>query len=298
MAKNDPKILNTEMEDQSYRLLFDMANDGLIILALDGHIKDLNRTAYERLGYTREELQGEHISKLDPPDFAKMVPNRLKDVMGLGHAVFETSHVRKDGVIVPMEVSARLIELDGEACIFSVVRDIGERKRAEEALMMTQQAVDHSSDGVFWIDLQGRIFKVNDQACHSLGYSRDELVGMHVWDIDPNFVGTDWPARMEALRGKQSWRHESAHRRKDGSIFPIEVMVNRVHYNDQEYTIAFTRDLSDRRRADEALRESEERLHQAIRVSNTGIFDHDRYWQGRARNPGGLFKPPLSRRSG
>jgi diguanylate cyclase (GGDEF)-like protein/PAS domain S-box-containing protein len=295
MADNDPKIMNTDMEDQTYRLLFDMANDGLIILSLDGHIKDLNRTAHERLGYTREELQGVHVSKLDSPDFAKKVPVRLKDMMSRGHAVFETSHVCKDGEVVPMEVSARLIELDGERCFFSVVRDIGERKRVEEALMMTQQAVDHSSDGVFWIDLQGCIFKVNDQACHSLGYSRDELVGMYVWDIDPNFVATDWPARMEALRGKQSWRHESAHRRKDGSIFPIEVMVNRVYYNDQEYTIAFTRDLSDRRRADAALRESEERLHQAVRVSNTGIFDHDHltdtiYWSSEHRAIYGIGK--------
>ena len=112
------------MEDQTYRLLFDMANDGLIILSLDGHIKDLNRTAHERLGYTREELQGVHVSKLDSPDFAKKVPVRLKDMMSRGHAVFETSHVCKDGEVVPMEVSARLIELDGERCIFSVVRDI------------------------------------------------------------------------------------------------------------------------------------------------------------------------------
>jgi diguanylate cyclase (GGDEF)-like protein/PAS domain S-box-containing protein len=295
MADNDQKILKTDMEDQTYRLLFDMANDGLIILTLDGHIKDLNRTAHERLGYTREELQGTHISKLDPPDFAKLVPNRLKDVMSRGHAVFETSHVRKDGVVVPMEVSARLIELDGKSCIFSVVRDIGERRRVEEALMLTQIAVDHSSDGVFWIDMHGCVFKVNDQACRSLGYSRDELVGMHIWDFDPNFVGVDWPARMEAMRGKDSWRHESKHRRKDGSIYPVEVMVNRVHYNDQEYTIAFTRDLSERRRADTALRESEERLHQAVRVSNTGIFDHDHlsgtlYWSPEHRAIYGMGK--------
>jgi len=295
MADNDQKILKTDMEDQTYRLLFDMANDGLIILALDGHIKDLNRTAHERLGYTREELQGTHISKLDPPDFAKLVPNRLKDMVSRGHAVFETSHVRKDGVVVPMEVSARLIELDGERCIFSVVRDISERRRVEEALMLTQIAVDHSSDGVFWIDMHGCVFKVNDQASSNLGYSRDELVGMHIWDFDPNFVGVDWPARMEAMRGKDSWRHESKHRRKDGSIYPVEVMVNRVHYNDQEYTIAFTRDLSERRRADTALRESEERLHQAVRVSNTGIFDHDHlsgtlYWSPEHRAIYGMGK--------
>ena len=276
------------MEEHIYRRLFDLANDGFVILSLDGHIKDLNRIVHNRLGYTREELLGAHVSKLDPPDAAKEVVNRLKDVWVRGSAVFETSHQCKDGVVLPMEVSARLVELDGEQCIFSVVREIGERKKAEEALMMTQLAVDRSSDAVFWIDMHGCIFKINDQACHNLGYSRDEVVGMHVWDLDPNFVGVDWPARMEALRQKQSWRHESMHRRKDGSMFPVEVIANFVHFNDTEYTIAFTRDLSDSRRAEEALRESEERLHQAIHVSHTGIFDHDHvvnkvYWSREQR---------------
>jgi diguanylate cyclase (GGDEF)-like protein/PAS domain S-box-containing protein len=298
MADNDQKTLKTDMEDQTYRLLFDMANDGLVILTLDGRIKEFNRTACERLGYTREELLGAPIAQLSAPNVVELVPNRFEDVLSRGYSVFETTHICKDGSLLPIEVSARLIDLDGERCIFSVVRDISERRKVEEALMLTQMAVDHSSDGVFWIDMHGRVFKVNDQACHSLGYNRDELVGMHVWDFDPNFVGVDWPARMAALRHKDSWRHESTHRRKDGSIYPVEVMVNRVHYNDQEYTIAFTRDISDRRRADAALRESEERLHQAIRVSNTGIFDHDHltgaiYWSPEHRAIYGMGKHDL-----
>ena len=64
--------------------------------------------------------------------------------------------------------------------------------------MLTQIAVDRSSDGVFWIDMDGCVFKVNDQACRSLGYSRDELVGMHIWDFDPNFVGSQI--------GRREWR--------------------------------------------------------------------------------------------
>jgi diguanylate cyclase (GGDEF)-like protein/PAS domain S-box-containing protein len=277
-----------DMEEQTHRLLFDMASEGLVILTLDGRIKEFNRTACERLGYTREELLGMPISKLSAPQFLELLPQRFDEVLSRGHAVFETTHVRKDGSLLPIEVSARLIELEGERCIFSVVRDISERKTAEEALMLTQIAVDRSSDAVFWMDMDGRVFKVNDQACRNLGYTRDELVGMHVWDFDPNFVGCDWPARMEALRGKQSWRHESTHRRKDGSIFPIEVIANHVRYNDKEYTIAFTRNLSDSRRAEVALRESEERLRQAIRVSQTGIFDHNHltdiiYWSREQR---------------
>jgi len=271
------------MKEQTYRLLFDMANDGLIILTPDGVIKDLNRTAYERLGYSREELVGEHISKIVPPDYAKLVPARLKDVFDLGHAVFETANARKDGVVIPMEVSARAIELDGDNCIFSVVRDISERKRVEEALMLTQIAVDRSSDAVFWINMDGRVIKVNDQSCRNLGYNSDELLGMHVCDFDPNIQPQDWSARMDSLRQCQTRSFESLHKRKDGSVFPVEVSTNYVSYQNKEYGISFTRDLSDRRRADAALRESEGRLHQATRIAQTGIFDHDHvadtiYW--------------------
>lgn len=275
MAENAQKMIRTDIGEETYHILFDKANDGFMILDLDGYIRELNRSAYERLGYAREELLGKHISQLLSPEVAESVPCRIEEVLNRGHAVLETTNFRKDGTVMPMEVSASLIELNGERCIFGVVRDVSERKTAEEASILTQIAVDHSSDAVYWIDMTGCVLKVNDQACRNLGYSRDDLVGMHVWDFDPNFVGVDWPARMEALRKVQSWRHESTHRRKDGSIFPIEVIANYVRYNDKECTIAFTRDLSERRRAEAALRESEERLRQAIRVSHTGIFDHN-----------------------
>ena len=275
MTKNVTEKSGSNRGEQIYRTLFDTANDGFIILDLKGNIREINRTAHERLGYTREELLGKPISRLHPPEITADVPRRIQEVLRHGHAVLESTNVRKDGSLVPTEVSASLVELDGEPCIFGVVRDISERKKADEDLTMIQIAVDRSSDAVFWIDMNGCVLKVNDQACRSLGYSHDELVGMHVWDFDPNFVGVDWPARMESLRGKQSWRHETTHRRKDGTIFPIEVIANFVQYNDKQYTIAFTRDLSGRKRAEDALRESEERLRQAIRVSQTGIFDHN-----------------------
>ncbi len=269
--------------EQAYRALFNLTNDGLVIIGLDGHIRELNRTMYERLGYGREELIGAHISGIYTPTSAQAVPERIQNVRDRGYSVFEAANLRKDGSVLPVEVNARLIELEGKPCIISVVRDIGERKLLEETQMLTQSAVDRSSDAVFWVNMEGCVFKANDQACRSLGYTRDELVGMYVWDFDPNFVGVDWSARMQALRSKKSWRHESTHRCKDGSTFPVEVIANHVCYNDKECVIAFTRNLSEVKKADAALRESEERLRQAIRVSQTGIFDHDHltntiYW--------------------
>ncbi len=293
MVKHGQRNIQQAMGEQAYRTLFDQANDGLMILDTDGHIRELNRAAYQRLGYTKEELIGAHISQLYTPEFAETVPARIEELRNRGYLVFEAANLSKDGTVVPVEVNARLIEVEGKQCIISVVRDISERKWVEETLMLTQIAVDRSSDAVFWLNMEGCVLKVNDQACRSLGYTREELVGMHVWDLDPNFVGVDWPARMEALRGRQSWRHESTHRCKDGSTFPVEVIANYVCYNDKEFAIAFTRNLSEIKKADAALRESEERLRQAIRVSQTGIFDHDHltniiYWSPEQRDIHGV----------
>jgi PAS domain S-box-containing protein len=253
MAKDAHKINLTDQVEDTYRTLFDLANDGLIVVTPDGYIKELNHTACARLGYTRDELVGRFIADLNPLEFAETLSQRIREIRTQGRAVFESALVHKDGSVVSVEVNARVIELDGEECIFSVVRDISERKIAEEALVMTQMAVDRSSDAVFWLDMEGCVFKANDQACRRLGYTHDELVGKHVWDFDPNFVGVDWSARMEALRGKQSWRHETQHMRKDGSTFPVEVIANHVVYNDKEFTIAFTRDISERKATEEAL---------------------------------------------
>ena len=111
MAKDARNSNFEKMGDQAYRVLFDLANDGLLILDLDGYIKELNRTAYRQLGYTKEELLGKHITQLSSPEFAALVPRRLAKLLERGHTVVETTNVCKDGTVLPIEVSASLIEL-------------------------------------------------------------------------------------------------------------------------------------------------------------------------------------------
>ncbi|HKJ22138.1 MAG TPA: PAS domain S-box protein, partial [Gammaproteobacteria bacterium] len=219
----DAQYMRPPGRDLSYRTLFDLINDGLLILDLEGYIRELNRTAYERLGYARDELIGCHVSRLYTPEYAERVPSRIREVLRRGSAVFEVTSMRKDGSVMPVEINARLIDLEGERCILSGVRDVSERKMTEEALALTQIAVDCSIDAVYWKDMEGRILKVNDQACRSLGYTREEVLGMRAWDVDPNIIAADWQEIVSALRRNGSLHLESTHRRKDGSTFPVEV---------------------------------------------------------------------------
>src|SRR5271166_1416455 len=142
--------------------------------------------------------------------------------------------------------------------------DITDLKRAEEALRASEQRfrtfVDHATDAFFLQDDQLVVMDVNRQACQSLGYTRDELVGMTPLDFDPDVT----PALMEEMRRRddagEELAFESRHRRKDGTVFPVEVRGRPFWEGGRRLTVALARDITEHKRAEEALRESERRF--------------------------------------
>jgi PAS domain S-box-containing protein len=172
--------------------------------------------------------------------------------------------------------------------------DVTARKQSEEMLELTMLSVEHASDAIFWLDRDGGFIHANEQACRSLGYTREELLRLHLWDVAPEVTESNWhgSAPGTQITGTQSsgtLQSETQHRRKDGSTFPVEVSARSITFGGRVYGFAFVRDISGRRRAEEALRQSEERLRQAIRVSGIGIFDRDHradtiYWSPELRD--------------
>ncbi|MBI5431150.1 MAG: GGDEF domain-containing protein [Nitrosomonadales bacterium] len=122
------------MGEDRYRILFDLATDGLLVLDMHGTIRDINRTGHERLGFTKQEVVGMHITELTPPEFSAKAPKRMDDIEKFGIAVFESAHRRKSGLPMPVETHVKIIELNNEKLMFSVVRDISERKSAEQRI--------------------------------------------------------------------------------------------------------------------------------------------------------------------
>ena len=116
------------------RLLYDLASDGLLVLDLNGYIIDINRTGHERLGYAKKEMVGKHISLFDSPECAQQLPKRITDSTALGGVVFEAAQVHRNGSVIPVEVKAKVINLDGMNYVFSVIRDIAERKEKDKQL--------------------------------------------------------------------------------------------------------------------------------------------------------------------
>ena len=138
-------------------------------------------------------------------------------------------------------------------------REIDERKHAEEALRFTQFAIDKTIDEAFWMTEDGRLFYVNDAACRTLGYAREELIGMSIPDIDPTVPMEVFAAHWRDLQENGSVTLETLHRAKDGRVYPVEIRANYVVFDGREYNCAFATDISERKRVEEALRESEEK---------------------------------------
>jgi len=167
--------------ERNYRNLFDSSTDGIFILDLDGSFIDANRTAYERLGYSREEFLSLHIIELDDPINAEFVPERMKQIREQGSAVFESSNLRKDGSKMPVEVNARLLEYNGKQVYFSVIRDITERKKAEEALRENKERLDLALQsahmGVWRWEIKENRRYFDNLTCHLLGITPATFTG-------------------------------------------------------------------------------------------------------------------------
>ena len=149
------------------------------------------------------------------------------------------------------------------------------RNQAEEALQRFQFSIEHAPDAVFFITRDAGFSYVNEQACRSLGYTRDELLGLRIWDIDPIYPRKRWE-RVWAQRQEdeaEAVALETLHRRKDGTIFPVEVTAEHLRLGDDEFHVAFVRDITGRKRAEEALKEAEARLRLALQAGKIGTWD-------------------------
>jgi PAS domain S-box-containing protein len=153
----------------------------------------------------------------------------------------------------------------------SYEKEITERKKVEEALKFTRLILDNAADTMTCIDHDGHFIDVNDAFCRSVGFSREEIFSMTVHDIDPNYPAEIWPEFWEKLKQAGSLTFESVHRTKEEKLIPVEINVNFFEYEGKEYHSGFARDITERKLAEDALRQSEMKLKTLFEVLPIGI---------------------------
>ena len=122
---------------------------------------------------------------------------------------------------------------------------------------------------------EGRFLDANEQACQALGYAREELLTLAVWDIDPDFSRDRWPEHWRALRQAKTLRFQTTYRSREGSRCPVEIFAHYLDLDGRQYNSMLAYPLTLQRQTETALRESEERLTLALAVSGQGLYDLD-----------------------
>ncbi len=148
--------------------------------------------------------------------------------------------------------------------VFYMERLIRERKSLKKELRLQEFSIERAAISAFWIGRDGRLLFVNEWACKSLGYSRDKLLSKAIHDIDPNFTSLEWARHWASLKEHGSLSFETSHHTKDGRVIPMDVTANYLEFDGKEYNCTFARDITDSKRAEEALREAHNTLEQRV----------------------------------
>lgn len=231
-----------------------------------------NQGAVNQLGYSREE-----ILKLTPRDLAphldtyKLSVIRQSLIEGKqAGASIETEFRRKDGSFYPVEILLQYIRFNStEARFIAIVRDVSERKQAEAKLHLAQFTFDNSPDAIEWIAPDARFIYVNQVECQTLGYTSEELLQLSVSDIDPYFPPEKWYEIWAYTKKNLTFSIETIHKRKDGSIFPVEIRGTYLCFNQSEYLCTFVRDISERKQVEQKLLEAKQAAELANQAKST-----------------------------
>lgn len=264
--------------EEKYRRLFAYAGDAVFVheltdTGLPGRFLEINAAACTRLGYIREELLGMGVFDVNAPSDRDMAPEILGRLRKEGQLLFEGTLVRKDGTAFPVEVSSHLFPLGERDVVLSICRDITERKEAEETLRTERERyrtlLQTAMDGFCMMDLQGRILESNVAFCRLTGYSAEELRCLKISDLEAVETPAETEGHLRRIMDEGQDRFESRHRRKDGTLYPIEVSAQYLPVEGGRL-VAFARDITERRCVEEERERLQAQLAQAQKMESMG----------------------------
>jgi PAS domain S-box-containing protein len=256
--------------EEKYRHLYEHSPIALGLASAHGKVISGNRAMETITGYSIEELKKINLADTyeNPEDRKALIEavNRYGGVVN-----FPVRLKRKDGTPCEALLSlSRFHHLGGEDLFQTICIDITERRRVEEALreqtIRNELILQTAIDGLFIIDPEGKILEANLVASVISGYSREELVGMNIRDLDVEETPQETGKYLKRVMKEGSDRSETQLRRKDGQIVDVEVSTNFVEMAQERFFFAFFHDITKRKRAEQALRERERELE--IKTSN------------------------------
>jgi len=236
----------------------DNASTEIYWLGSDACIHYVNKQACQTLGYTKEELLQLGIPDLDPLFPMEHWKEHWESLKRDKTQKFETKHRRKNGEIIPVEIIANYVKFGDLEYNVAYSRDITEQKKAEADALRNKAIIETALDGFWRTDCNGVILEINKSYASMVGYSVDELLNMHISQIDSEDKPEDVQARIAEIIAKNSLFFEKQHKHKDGHLISIEASA--TFMPETAEFIVFCRDITARKNAELKLRESEKRL--------------------------------------
>jgi PAS domain S-box-containing protein len=250
-------------ENQSrLQAIVDSVQTGIVVIDPETHqIVDVNPVALKLIGAPRGKVVGAECHKFICPaerdrcpvsDLGQTVDNServLLTVSGERRAIIKT--------VVPVVIGGRQHLLESFI-------DITDRKRAEEELALLKHSIDVCNDGAYWTDADDRLIYVNDAGCKALGYGREELIGKTMGEVIPNASPEILKRLWQCLRSQGFFSMDTVHRRKDGSEFPVDLVITYVQFGGKEFACGFARDITERKQAEQTLALAEEKYRSLV----------------------------------
>ena len=258
-----------------FRLVVEASPNAIVLVNADGKVTMVNRQVEMLFGYEREELLGQPVERLLPESLRHghvaqrqafhQAPEQRR--MGGNRELFGQ---HRDGRLIPLEVGLAPIRAGSEMLVQAVIIDISERKAAEERFRLVVEA---SPNAIVLIDGKGRLSMVNRQVEQMFGYARDELLGKPVEILLPESARAMHPALRDGFLSNPSPRRMGGNRElfgqhRDGRLIPLEVGLSPLRSGDDRLVQAVIIDISERKAAEQRLREQAEQLALANRYKS------------------------------
>jgi PAS domain S-box-containing protein len=260
--------------EENYRQLFEMESDALFLVEkASGRILDVNTSAVALYGYDKEEL----LELCDADLSVDPVPNGKSIDQSLG-PILVRLHRKKNGAVFPVEITASHFDYQGQKVHLAAIRDISDRKRAEETLRESEERFrtifENSSDGILVVDDETKkVFFGNETMCRMLDYDLEQLKSLAFQAIYPP---EDWPQiaeKLEKLMNKEiAVSREIPVRRKDGGLLYTDISAAAITINNKNYVSAFFRDITERKQAEEERRRLDAQMLQTQKLESLGVL--------------------------
>lgn len=258
------------------QILMQNSMDGIHIMDMQGNLVEANTAFCRMLGYQPEEVARLNVADWDAQWTQEDLLTRFEAMKGRNFQ-FETVHRRKDGSLLDVEISIASVEIEGEYFIFASSRDITARKKAETVQAQHKLIIDTSIDGFWLCDMQGYLLEANEAYARMSGYTIEELIGMHISELEANERLPEVEAHIAKLMEQGCDRFETRHRRKDSTEIDIEISVTLM--KDVQRMAVFSHDISQRKKNEATLLQNE--AHWRAMLDNSPYLTWLKDTQGR-----------------